>query len=221
MIIGMINRPRWQDRMGSRMIVRGSRRLVRAVLIPLLLAAACAQSPDAGEATAVTPPPPKEAKKVEEPAPQSPSQRDDVVDPAPVDRFCRARFPDHYAALAVEDDQRSLIVYRRPLAGFDAAVRQRFPQVVISFRDARYSERELAAAVQRILADIEYWRERGVEITEVGPAGDGNSVLVKARDPGPARRLLSQHYDVAITVQPGTDVILVPPYEGEPAQVLD
>jgi hypothetical protein len=43
MIIGMINWPRWQDRRGSRMIVRGSRRLVPAVLIPLLLAAACAQ----------------------------------------------------------------------------------------------------------------------------------------------------------------------------------
>jgi hypothetical protein len=203
------------------MIVRASSRLLSAALIPLLLAAACAQSPDAGEATAVTPPPPpKEPKNVEEPAPQSRSQQDDPADPAPaVERFCRTRFPDHYATLAVGEDQRSLIVYRRPLAEFDDAVRQRFPQVAISFQDARYSERELTATVQRILADIGYWRDHGIEITSVGPAGDGNSVLVRAQDPGPARRLLSRHYAVAVTVQPGGHAILVPPYEGNPPQI--
>jgi len=183
--------------------------ILAAALILLLLVSACAQPQDAGEATTVTPPPPpKEPRKVEEPAP---SQRaTDAVDPAAVERFCRARFPDHYAALAVEEDQESLIVYRRPLAGFDAAVQQQFPHVAISFQDARYSEQELSAVVQRILADIEYWRGRGVEIHGVGPAGDGNSVLVMTSDPGPARDLLSQHYGVAVTVQPGGPVIPIP-----------
>jgi hypothetical protein len=196
------------------MIVRmpTSSRLLAAALIPLLLAAACAQPQDAEEATAVPPPPPpKAAKKVEEPGPQNPSQRADAVDQVPaVERFCRSRFPDHYAALAVEEDQQSLVVYRRPLGGFDAAVRQRFPDLAVSFEDARYSERELTVAVQRIVADMGYWRERGVEIHGVGPAGDGNSVLVTTSDPGPARRLLSQHYGVAVTVQPGGPVIPIP-----------
>jgi hypothetical protein len=189
------------------MIVRmpTSSRLLAAALIPLLLAAACAQPPDAGEATAMPPPPPpNEAKKVEEPGPQDPAQRADAVDQAPaVERFCRSRFPDHYAALAVEGDQQSLVVYRRPLGAFDAAVRQRFPDLAVSFEEARYSERELTVAVQRIVADMGYRRGRGVEIHGVGPAGDGNSVLVTTSDPGPARRLLSQHYGVAVTVQPG------------------
>jgi hypothetical protein len=172
----------------------------------------CAQPPDAGEATAVPPPPPpKEAKKVEEPGPQDPAQRADTVDQAPaVERFCRSRFPDHYAALAVGGDQQSLVVYRRPLGGFDVAVHQRFPDLAVSFEEARYSERELTVAVQRIVADMGYWRERGVEIHGVGSAGDGNSVLVTTSDPGPARRLLSQHYGVAVTVQPGGPVIPIP-----------
>jgi hypothetical protein len=189
-----------------------SSRLLAAALIPLLLAAACAQPPDTGEATAVPPPPPpNEAKKVEEPGPQNLSQQADAVDQAPaVERFCRSRFPDHYAALAVGEDQQSLIVYRRPLGGFDVAVRQRFPDLAVSFEEARYSERELTAAVQRIVADMGYWRGRGVGIHGVGPAGDGNSVLVTTSDPGPARRLLSEHYGVAVTVQPGGPVIPIP-----------
>lgn len=192
--------------------MRASSWLLGAALIPLLLISACAQPPDAGEATTVTPPPPPtEPKKVAEPAPQTPSQQADAVDQAPaVERFSRSKFPDHYAALAIREDQQSLIVYRRPLAGFDAAVRQQFPRLAISFEDARYSERELTAMVQRIIADTGYWRERGVEITSVGPAGDGDSVLVTTRDPGRARRLLSQHYGVAITVQPGGTVIPIP-----------
>jgi hypothetical protein len=210
----------WSGQESSRMIVpmRTSSRLLGAALIPLLLAAACAQPPDAGEATTVTPPPPPgEPKKVEETAP---SPRADAVDQAPtVERFCRSTFPDHYAALAVEEDQQSLIVYRRPLARFDAAVRQQFPRLAIRFEDARYSERELTATVQRILADTGYWRERGIEIQGVGPAGDGNSVLVTTPDPGPARRLLSRHYGVAVTPEPGGQVILVPPYEGDLPEV--
>jgi hypothetical protein len=142
------------------------------------------------------------------------------VDQAPtVERFCRSKFPDHYAALAVGKDQESLIVYRRPLDGFDAAVRRQFPHLAISFQDARYSHRELTAAVQRIVADTGYWRERGVEIQGVGPAGDGNSVLVTTSDLGPARKLLSQHYGLAVTVQPGGNVTLIPPFEGDPSKL--
>jgi hypothetical protein len=200
------------DRKSSGLIVRtrASRRFLGAALIPLLLASACARPQDAGEATTVSPPPPpKEKRTASEPAPSP--RAADAVDQAPaVERFCRSKFPDHYAALAVGEDQQSLIVYRRLLAGFDAVVRQQFPDLAISFQDARYSQRELTAVVQRIVADMGYWRERGVEIQGVGPAGDANSVLVTTRDPGRARRQLSQQYGVAVTVQPGGTVIPIP-----------
>jgi hypothetical protein len=209
----------WRSGEAPGMIVRrrASSRLLAAALIPLLLTVACAQPPDPQDGTTVTPPPPpKEPKKVSEPAP---AQRADAADQAPtVERFCRSRFPDHYAALAVGKGQKSLIVYRRPLAGFDAAVRQQFPHLAMSFQDARYSQRELTAMVHRVLADTGYWRERGIEIQGVGPAGDGNSVLVTTSDVGRARKLLSQHYGLAVTVQPGGNVTLVPPFEGDPSE---
>jgi hypothetical protein len=185
--------------------MRASSRLLGAALLPLLLAAACAEPLDAGRTPTATSPSDATAAQI-------PSPRADAVARAvpAVERFCRSRFPDHYAALAVGEDQESLIIYRRPLAVFDPAVRQQFPRLAISFQDAHYSERHLTAVVQRILADIEYWRERGLEIHSVGPAGDGNSVLVTTRDPGRARRLLSQRYGVAVTVQPGGPVIPIP-----------
>jgi hypothetical protein len=148
-------------------------------------------------------------------APIAPSPLADAVRQAAprVERFCRSRFPDSYATLAVTQDQEGLIVYRRPVSGFDTAVRKEFPRLPISFQDARYSERELTAAVRRIVADIGYWRDRGVEITSVGPAGDGSSVVVTARDPGPAGDLLSREYGFTVTVQPGGDVVAIPPMD--------
>jgi hypothetical protein len=127
-----------------------------------------------------------------------------------VESFCRSKFPDHYAGLAIAPDQERLIAYRRPVSSFDDAVRQKFPQLDISFEDARYSERELAALTQRILADIDYWRERGVVINGVGPAGDGNSVIVQTTNPQPAWKVLRERYGSAVNVQRG-DPILVPP----------
>jgi hypothetical protein len=148
-------------------------------------------------------------------APRLPSPEADAAQRAApaVERFCRSEFPDHYAALASGPDQERLIVYRRPHATLDDAVRGQFPSLAVDFENARYSERELTAVVRRILADLEYWRERGVDIQGVGPAGDGNSVLVTSQDPGPAQNLLTPHYGLAITVQPGGDVIAVPPMD--------
>jgi hypothetical protein len=186
-------------------------RILGAALVPLLLAAACAQPPDRGEAATVTSPP----SASDPAAPRLPSPEADAVRQASpaVERFCRSKFPDHYAALAIGPDQKRLIVYRRPHATLDDAVRGQFPSLTIDFENARYSERELTAVVQRILADVDYWRGRGVDIQGVGPAGDGNSVLVTTQDPGPAQNLLTPHYGLAITVQPGGNVILIPPMD--------
>ena len=53
--------------------------------------------------------------------------------------------------------------------------------------------------VWRPLADDGYWRERGVDIQGVGPAGDGNGVVVTTQDPGPAQDLLASRYGLAVT----------------------
>jgi hypothetical protein len=53
-----------------------------------------------------------------------------------VERFCRSKFPDHYAALAIGPDQLRLIVYRRPHATLDDAVRGQFPSLAIDFENA-------------------------------------------------------------------------------------
>jgi len=188
--------------------MRTRSQVLGAALIPLLLATACAESPNARKGITVTSPPPPASNPA---TPKIPSARADAVRRAApaVESFCRSKFPDHYAGLAIGPDQERLIVYRRPVAAFDAAVREKFPRLDISFEDARYSERELTALTHRILADVDYWRERGVVINGVGPAGDGNSVIVRTTDPKPAQRVLRKRYGSAVNVQRG-EVMLIP-----------
>jgi hypothetical protein len=78
------------------------------------------------------------------------------------------RFPDVYSGLAVEAECDRLVVYRRPSAAFDAAVRAALPGAPVVIRDAKHTERELAALTQQITDDLAYWRARGVEVVSVG-----------------------------------------------------
>jgi hypothetical protein len=106
--------------MRGRVWVRGRTLLA---LMALLLPAACAASPEAGKAATVTTPP---SKSVDDSAPARPQPAGGrrATGLPRVERFCRSRFPDAYATRAVTEDQEGLIVYRRPVSGFDAAVQR-------------------------------------------------------------------------------------------------
>jgi hypothetical protein len=75
-----------------------------------------------------------------------------------------------------------LVVYRRPLAALDAAVRQRFPDLAadLRFADARYSFKYLDALGRRILTEQ---AGNGINISEVSPEFDGSGVQVVTRTP--------------------------------------
>lgn len=110
-------------------------------------------------------------------------------------RFATAQFPTSFAGVAIASDQQTVIVYRRPAAGFDRRVRSEFPNAMIKFIDVRRSQAELMALAQGIVDDIPYWRARGVRITEVAPEPARSAVVVGVEtNVRSARRALEAHY---------------------------
>jgi hypothetical protein len=95
-----------------------------------------------------------------------------------------------------------LVVYRRPLAALDAAVRQRFPDLAadLRFADAKYSFKYLDALGRRILTEQ---AGKGINISEVSPAFDGSGVQVVTPDARRARRQLQRRYGPAVIVLEG------------------
>ena len=100
-----------------------------------------------------------------------------------VERFCRSEFPDHYAALAIGPDQERLIVYRRPHAALDGAVRGAFPSLAIDLENARYSERELTAGRSAAAGSIPPPRRTTTSLSErpSGGRGAGGGGRVRTR----------------------------------------
>lgn len=95
-----------------------------------------------------------------------------------------------------------VVVYRRPLAALDAAVRQRFPGQVgdLRFADAAYSFKYLDTLGRRVLAEQ---LGGGITISEVSPETDGSGVRVVTPDARGVRRLLQQRYGPAVIVTEG------------------
>jgi hypothetical protein len=95
-----------------------------------------------------------------------------------------------------------LVVYRRPLAALDAAVRQRFPDLAddLRFADAAYSFRYLDELGRRILTEQ---LGTGVHIREVSPQPDGSGVRVVTPDARRVRKQLQQRYGEAVIVTEG------------------
>lgn len=116
--------------------------------------------------------------------------------------YCREHFPQHYTQVSASLPS-LLIVHRKPGSDLDGAVRARFPNVSIQFRDARYSARELETLVLRINYDVQYWKDRGITIYGVGPETDGSGVRVDTPDPHRARQPLIDRYGDAVRVQRG------------------
>lgn len=95
-----------------------------------------------------------------------------------------------------------MVVYRRPLAALDAAVRQRFPGQAgaLRFAGAAYSFKYLDALGRRVLTEQ---LDKGVRISEVSPETDGSGVRVVTPDARRVRRLLQQRYGPAVIVMEG------------------
>ncbi|AXI77204.1 hypothetical protein C7M71_006900 [Peterkaempfera bronchialis] len=121
-----------------------------------------------------------------------------------MDRIGRARFAGWYAGTVVDRRAGTLTVHRKPGSDLDRAVRAGAPGAELRFADAELSEREMAALVDRIVADTAYWRQQGIAVNGAGPLSDGSgvSVLTTAGTEAEAARL-SRHYDARIVVRPG------------------
>lgn len=123
---------------------------------------------------------------------------------AKVDQLGRERFAAQYAGLEIGADQ--LIVFRKPSAAFDDAVRAQKLDVPVDLRDAPYSAAELQALADRVAADVDYWQGRGIEISSIGARQDGTAVEVGTPQPDKLAPLLPGRYGAtppAVAVQIG------------------
>ncbi|WP_327045518.1 hypothetical protein OG320_28105 [Microbispora sp. NBC_01189] len=114
-----------------------------------------------------------------------------------IDAVLRRDFPRHYAGVALAPSGHRLIVYRRPSAGLDAALRGRFPGAPVQLRDAPHAARELDALAARVRRDIGYWRRRGVSVTSVAARPDGTAVEVGVTGVARASAVLRRRYGSA------------------------
>ncbi|WP_189171133.1 hypothetical protein [Pilimelia anulata] len=87
-------------------------------------------------------------------------------------------YADSFAGVWIRDDPPSLVLYRRPAAGFDAAARQRAGGVAMEFRDAKHSLRELRTVAAGVMGDREQWSQRGVKVISATPLVDGSAVEI-------------------------------------------
>ncbi|OZV75729.1 hypothetical protein CA850_28245 [Micromonospora echinospora] len=102
---------------------------------------------------------------------------------AAVEHEGQQHHPEVYAGVAIDPILGTVVVHRVPSAAFDDAVRRLLPpSAAVRYVDAVYPERELAAWAAEVVADIDYWRERGVELNLVG-SRPGQCVLVGTEDP--------------------------------------
>ena len=121
-----------------------------------------------------------------------------------VDRIGRARFAQWYAGTSVDRRAGTLTVHRKPGSSLDRAVRADVSGVKLRFSGAELSEQQMAALVDRIVTDTDYWRQQGIAVKGAGPLPDGSgvSVLTTAGTDEEAARL-SRHYNARVVVQPG------------------
>lgn len=122
---------------------------------------------------------------------------------ARVESAGRAEFPDSFAGLEVDQAEVLGIVHRVPSADFDAFLRAEGAGVCLVVRDARHDLRTLLSLQERIVADLGYWRDAGIEIGVVSSRHDGSGVEVGTRQVAQAQERLPQRYgpDVPIFVR--------------------
>ncbi|MEV4415045.1 hypothetical protein [Catellatospora sp. NPDC049609] len=115
------------------------------------------------------------------------------------------RFRDVYAGVEVVPEHGYAVLYRRPSAELDAYAEQVAKGECIYLRDAAFSHAELLELTQRIVADMGYWKERGIAVHLVGPKHDGSGITVGVEEVEKAQAALPERYGlrIPITVEPG------------------
>jgi len=81
--------------------------------------------------------------------------------------------------------------------------RYRGELIPVRYRSVRYSEQDLLAVRDRILADQAWWFARGAELTMWGPDPETDTVRIRlAHDPGRYRAALLARYGDRVSVDP-------------------
>ncbi|MFI5840705.1 hypothetical protein ACIA8K_13445 [Catenuloplanes sp. NPDC051500] len=119
---------------------------------------------------------------------------------ARVESAGRVDFPDSFAGLEVKQTEVLGIVYRVPSADFDAFLRAEGAEVCLVVRDARHDLRTLLTLQERIVADLGYWRDAGIEIGVVSCRHDGSGVEVGTRQVAEAEEQLPRRYGPEVPV---------------------
>jgi hypothetical protein len=160
------------------------------VLLALVAASALLAAPACAVATASGPQPPAPT-----PFPSDwPNQEKLTNAYTKVETAARKRFPDTYAGSRLDLPGNALVVHRKPSPGFEEAIRALVPGVTVRFAYASHSERQVNAWTERVIADQDYWKRRGITLHGIGP-DMGQGVFVEIDNPLRDDIALIIHYD--------------------------
>lgn len=165
-------------------------RLLPAVAVAVL--AGCAADPSGGEAGAAGPDDPSLHTVADE-----------------LDAHLRDRYQESYAGIVVDDERGVLIIHRIPDRELEERVHAMRGGVKVELRDAAYSLADMESVASDIMADLDYWRDAGIDINGVAPRADGSGVVVSVADADDAtgQRLQERYPAVAIMVEQWTAVV--------------
>src|SRR5262249_24949960 len=77
-------------------------------------------------------------------------------------------FAEGDAGVRVVQERDRIQVFRKPSAAFDRWILHDFAADCVEVLDAAYSAVELQAMQDKVTADMDYWRQRGIRINTVG-----------------------------------------------------
>ncbi|GLL06906.1 hypothetical protein [Dactylosporangium matsuzakiense] len=121
-----------------------------------------------------------------------------------IERAALAQFPESYTGVAIDTEHDVVTVYRVPGSELDRWLRGAFPSTCLVLADAPRAKAELDSLMDRIAADLQYWRSQGVIL--IGMTWRYETGIVEfgttAEDLDLARQLVPARYgpDAPITV---------------------
>src|SRR5262245_61461061 len=114
------------------------------------------------------------------------------------------KYPAVFGGLVIETECNRVVVYRLASAAFDrdAKVAIKSDRRLL-LRPALHSQAELLAFSQKVQADVDYWKSRGIDVNWTGPAPDGSSLIVGTTQVEKVRAEFPDRYgpDIAIYVE--------------------
>ncbi|MEW1911761.1 hypothetical protein AB0442_25515 [Kitasatospora sp. NPDC085895] len=111
-------------------------------------------------------------------------------------RFALREDRFHIAGVCVDRGAGQVLVFRVPGSDLDARLSAALGGAAgtLRFRDAPYSQFDLGRVCTAVVRDTEYWRDRGVEITDVGRLVDGTGIALGTPQADTARADLAARY---------------------------